>query len=61
MFFYALMDLVQLPTGVSLEVELTDAPTDHGQGKLAVCLHPWSWLGGRMDDACVLNDALYQI
>ena len=48
------MDLVQLPTGVSLEVELTDAATDHDQGKLVVCLHPWSWLGGRMDDPCVM-------
>jgi hypothetical protein len=48
------MDLVQLSTGVSLEVELTESP--RGQGKLAVCLHPWSWLGGRMDDPCVLRD-----
>jgi hypothetical protein len=51
-----LMDVVQLPTGVSVEVELTESlPTDRGQGKLAVCLHPWSWLGGRMDDPCVLK------
>ncbi|KAF8223846.1 alpha/beta-hydrolase [Tricholoma matsutake] len=51
------MDLVELPTGVSLEVELTESPlpTENRQGKLAVCLHPWSWLGGRMDDLVLLS------
>ncbi|RDX57159.1 alpha/beta-hydrolase [Lentinus brumalis] len=34
-------DTVQLPSGTVLESELK---------KLAICLHPWSWLGGRMDD-----------
>jgi len=57
------MNLVQLPTGVSLEVELTESPllADHGQGKLAVCLHPWSWLGGQMDDLCVTKDNFSQL
>ena len=53
---------IQLPTGVSLEVELTEPPsaTDHRQEKkLAVCLHPWSWLGGQMDDPCVRSTVLY--
>lgn len=53
---FAFMDLVQLSTGVSLEVELTEYPRE--QGKLAVCLHPWSWLGGRMDDPCVFRNIL---
>jgi hypothetical protein len=52
--------LVQLPTGVSLEVQLTTPPdlspsASDGGNKLAICLHPWSWLGGRMDDQCVLR------
>ncbi|KAJ7104258.1 Alpha/Beta hydrolase protein [Mycena belliarum] len=42
--------LVPLPTGVSLEVQLSAPPTPGNPRKLAVCLHPWSWLGGRMDD-----------
>ncbi|KAJ7475737.1 Alpha/Beta hydrolase protein [Mycena latifolia] len=49
--------LVPLRTGVSLEVKLSP-PANSGNGhansrdehKLAVCRHPWSWLGGRMDD-----------
>ncbi|KAJ7034920.1 Alpha/Beta hydrolase protein [Mycena alexandri] len=44
--------LVPLRTGVSLEVKLSPPPPSaDGPGhRLAVCLHPWSWLGGRMDD-----------
>ncbi|EEB93408.1 hypothetical protein MPER_07939, partial [Moniliophthora perniciosa FA553] len=34
--------------GVDLDAELVLAP--HPKGKLAVCLHPWSFLGGRMND-----------
>jgi len=44
--------LIQLSTGVSLEASL-EAPTgSHGaqENKLAVLLHPWSWLGGCMKD-----------
>ncbi|OSC96894.1 alpha/beta-hydrolase [Trametes coccinea BRFM310] len=47
-------DIVTLPSGTSLEYVLfrpaqqDDAP--EGNNKLAVCLHPWSWLGGRMTD-----------
>ncbi|KAF7327831.1 Peptidase-S15 domain-containing protein [Mycena kentingensis (nom. inval.)] len=43
--------LVPLSTGVSLEVHLSPPPPrDDSTNKLAVCLHPWSWLGGRMND-----------
>ncbi|KAJ7773100.1 Alpha/Beta hydrolase protein [Mycena metata] len=42
--------LVSLRTGVSVEVRLSPPPPSSGEHKLAVCLHPWSWLGGRMDD-----------
>ncbi|PPQ65269.1 hypothetical protein CVT26_000229 [Gymnopilus dilepis] len=42
---------IVLPTGVTLRANL-DKPSGTGAGpnKLAVCLHPWSWLGGRKDD-----------
>ncbi|KAF6758845.1 Alpha/Beta hydrolase protein [Ephemerocybe angulata] len=50
--------LVELPTGVALQFQLIAPPprnqhsgvTATRDGKLAVCLHPWSWLGGRMND-----------
>ncbi|KAF7312227.1 Peptidase-S15 domain-containing protein [Mycena indigotica] len=44
--------LVPLSTGVSLEVHVSPPPRrdDTIGNKLAVCLHPWSWLGGRMND-----------
>ncbi|CDO74664.1 hypothetical protein BN946_scf184828.g4 [Trametes cinnabarina] len=55
-------DTVTLPSGTSLEYILLQ-PTQHSSDsaepayhttekrtKLAVCLHPWSWLGGRMND-----------
>ncbi|KAI0326409.1 alpha/beta-hydrolase [Cubamyces sp. BRFM 1775] len=50
-------DVVQLPSGTSLEYTLlqpapsssTSANTEDVK-KVAICLHPWSWLGGRMDD-----------
>ncbi|KAI0359750.1 alpha/beta-hydrolase [Trametes cingulata] len=41
-------DLVQLPSGSTLEYVFLHVSGD--STKLAVCLHPWSWLGGRMDD-----------
>jgi alpha/beta superfamily hydrolase len=43
---------VKLPSGVSLEVKLCfpKASTSEGGTGLAVLLHPWSWLGGRMED-----------
>ena len=45
---------IVLPTGVTLRANL-DKPSGTGAGpnKLAVCLHPWSWLGGRKDDPYV--------
>ncbi|KAF7375006.1 Peptidase-S15 domain-containing protein [Mycena sanguinolenta] len=42
--------LVPLSTGVSLEVKSSPPPNDSDVRKLAVCLHPWSWLGGRWND-----------
>jgi len=42
--------LVPLRTGVSLEVKLSPPPNASNARKLAVCLHPWSWLGGRWND-----------
>ncbi|KIJ89885.1 hypothetical protein K443DRAFT_664556 [Laccaria amethystina LaAM-08-1] len=46
------VEIIDLPTGVSLEAILLKPPAStHSEGtKLAVCLHPWSWLGGRMED-----------
>jgi hypothetical protein len=49
--------LIPLPTGISLEADL-EAPTtgssqDSQGNKLAILLHPWSWLGGSMNDQCV--------
>ncbi|KAG7448137.1 alpha/beta-hydrolase [Guyanagaster necrorhizus] len=49
---------IDLSTGISLEAELTspsDADRNHGDGgsNLAIFLHPWSWLGGRMQDPVV--------
>ncbi|KAJ3510086.1 hypothetical protein NLJ89_g4874 [Agrocybe chaxingu] len=47
--------IVDLPSGVCLEVDLWKPSHRPAQGnpacnKLAVCLHPWSWLGGRKED-----------
>lgn len=48
-------DILQLPSGLRLEASLSVAqqlaPTT--STKLAILLHPWSWLGGRMHDPCV--------
>ena len=47
-------ELVELPSGISLEAKLR-SPEIHrkeGNAGLAVLLHPWSWLGGRMEDQC---------
>lgn len=47
-------ELVKLPSGVSLEAKLyaPETPTNGASAGLAVLLHPWSWLGGRMEDQC---------
>ena len=46
---------IELPSGLVLEASLSVPPVGVSQTgtKLAVCLHPWSWLGGRMDDPYV--------
>lgn len=44
---------ILLPSGLKLEASLSVPPdrlTGASERKLAICLHPWSWLGGRMDD-----------
>lgn len=43
---------IDLSTGVSLEVDLLQPlhQGDQSENKLAVLLHPWSWLGGQMHD-----------
>lgn len=50
-------ELVRLPSGASLEVKLhsPETPTSSGSVGLAVLLHPWSWLGGRMEDQCEIS------
>lgn len=48
---------ITLPSGLSLELALekpNHSETD-GNNKLAVLLHPWSWLGGCMYDPYVIN------
>lgn len=51
------VEIIDLPIGVSLEAILPKAPiTTHSEGtKVAVCLHPWSWLGGRMENPWVIH------
>ncbi|KAJ7716723.1 Alpha/Beta hydrolase protein [Mycena maculata] len=49
------MSLVPLRTAVSLQVVLAPPPTSGVERKLAVLLHPWSRLGGRMNDPVLLE------
>ncbi|KIP10516.1 hypothetical protein PHLGIDRAFT_65555 [Phlebiopsis gigantea 11061_1 CR5-6] len=44
--------LIRLPSSLSLEARLSTprGATAASTRKLAVCLHPWSWLGGQMND-----------
>lgn len=46
-------ELIQLPSGLRLETDLIEpeATVPRESNKLAVLLHPWSWLGGTMNDA----------
>lgn len=46
--------LIRLATGASLEADV-EAPAEYNtqETKLAILLHPWSWLGGSMNDPCV--------
>ena len=42
---------VDLPTGVSLEIDLLQPLRQQNErNKLAILLHPWSRLGGQMHD-----------
>lgn len=45
--------VIDLPSGINLEADLwrPQVPTSDQEGnKFAICLHPWSWLGGRKED-----------
>lgn len=54
--------LIPLPTGVSLETDLDYPPeSSHEGNKLAILLHPWSWLGGNMNDPCVYAGASHDV
>ncbi|KAH6903450.1 Alpha/Beta hydrolase protein [Coprinopsis sp. MPI-PUGE-AT-0042] len=48
------MASIQLETGVSLEythhAPIVSVSNDDKPQKVAICLHPWSWLGGQMND-----------
>ncbi|KAF9007605.1 Alpha/Beta hydrolase protein [Cyathus striatus] len=50
---------ITLSTGISLEVDLVSPQSSLTQlqngGQLAVCLHPWSWLGGQKNDPVLLS------
>ena len=54
------VEIIDLPTGVSLEaIHLKPLATTHSGGtKSAVYLHPWSWLGGRMEHPWVVHSPL---
>ncbi|KII89869.1 hypothetical protein PLICRDRAFT_91014 [Plicaturopsis crispa FD-325 SS-3] len=48
------MTAIVLPSGLALQARIS-APKTHPReegtgGKLAILLHPWSWLGGNMND-----------
>uniref|UniRef100_D8Q4L1 Xaa-Pro dipeptidyl-peptidase-like domain-containing protein n=2 Tax=Schizophyllum commune (strain H4-8 / FGSC 9210) TaxID=578458 RepID=D8Q4L1_SCHCM len=47
--------MIPLSTGVQLEgiLQAPRALLRSSASKIAVCLHPWSWLGGRMSDPVV--------
>ncbi|KZT67472.1 alpha/beta-hydrolase [Daedalea quercina L-15889] len=55
--FLAGRQLVNLPSGTTLECDIAHPSIRFSPGgshpakaKLAVCLHPWSWLGGGLED-----------
>jgi len=48
---------IELPSDIQLQADIWKPSfSAHARdgNKLAVCLHPWSWLGGRKDDPYVL-------
>lgn len=55
---------VSLPSGVALQTDIwkpSNSLQDGEGNKLAVCLHPWSWLGGRKEDPYVVLYFLSQM
>ncbi|KIJ66747.1 hypothetical protein HYDPIDRAFT_128047 [Hydnomerulius pinastri MD-312] len=51
----ALSDVAGLKTGVSLDVTCSHPRPECNSTRAAFCLHPWSWLGGSMNDPTVQN------
>ena len=55
-------DNIQLSSGITVECTISTPVVSHAVHRaseeevtnLAICLHPWSWLGGRMNDPSVL-------
>ncbi|KAL4066748.1 Alpha/Beta hydrolase protein [Scleroderma yunnanense] len=46
-------ELVSLKSGVALETAVAYPPPECHSTRAAFCLHPWSWLGGCMDDPTI--------
>lgn len=46
-------ELVSLKSGVVLETAVAYPPPECHSTRAAFCLHPWSWLGGCMDDPTI--------
>jgi len=54
-------ELIALPSGLSLETRLYAPKPQNAKGEhgLVVCLHPWSRLGGDINDSCVNSYVIY--
>ncbi|KAH7884613.1 Alpha/Beta hydrolase protein [Phlebopus sp. FC_14] len=48
-----IQEKIALSTGVVLETAVGYPKPERNSTKVAFCLHPWSWLGGNMDDPTV--------
>ncbi|KAI6037677.1 Alpha/Beta hydrolase protein [Pisolithus marmoratus] len=46
-------ELLPLTTGVTLETAVVYPPPGSHSTRAVFCLHPWSWLGGCMDDPVI--------
>ncbi|KJA19450.1 hypothetical protein HYPSUDRAFT_143778 [Hypholoma sublateritium FD-334 SS-4] len=47
--------LIELSTGVTVEADLWKPQAAEEGNKIAICLHPWSWLGGRKGDPVLMS------
>jgi hypothetical protein len=41
---------IDIDIGVTLKAEYLAPTSKENPVKIAICLHPWSWLGGNMHD-----------